>query len=50
MNDKLFEKMSNENAPAILLPFARAIITSFTAQANIPPIILPLLNLTKSKE
>ena len=29
------------NAMAIVLPYVRALITSFTAQAGIPPIILP---------
>lgn len=44
MSDELFKILSQKNAPAILFPFARSIITSYTAQANIPPIILPTLN------
>lgn len=44
MSDNMFEKMSKINAPAILYPFARAIITSYTAQANVTPIILPTVN------
>ncbi len=47
MNDELFEKMCKINAPAILLPYARSIITNFTALCNIQPIILPLFNLTE---
>ncbi|NCB47650.1 hypothetical protein EOM81_11615 [bacterium] len=47
MSEDLFEKISNQNAPAILYPFARAFIASMTAQANIPPIILPIVNLSK---
>ncbi|MCM3574739.1 protein-export chaperone SecB [Mesobacillus subterraneus] len=35
------------NALAILLPYIRSIITSFTAQAGIPPIILPPVNVYK---
>ncbi|OHD12576.1 MAG: hypothetical protein A2Y41_02635 [Spirochaetes bacterium GWB1_36_13] len=48
MDDILFKKLSQQNAPAILFPFARSIITSYTAQANIPPIILPALNFSQS--
>lgn len=44
MPPELFDVMAKQNAPAILFPFARAIITSYTAQANIPPIILPTVN------
>lgn len=50
MPENLFEKISNQNAPAILYPFARAFIASMTAQANIPPIILPIVNLSKPVE
>lgn len=32
------------NSVAILFPYLRAIITSFTAQAGIPPIIIPAIN------
>lgn len=32
------------NALAILLPYLRAFITSFTSQAGIPPVILPPIN------
>jgi preprotein translocase subunit SecB len=44
MNEDQFKILSAQNAPAILFPFARAIITNYTAQANIPPIILPTVN------
>jgi len=44
MTDDLFKILSKQNAPAILFPFARSIITSYTAQANIPPVILPTVN------
>ncbi len=50
MTGELFTKMCKINAPAILLPYARSIITNFTALCNIKPIILPLFNLTKNKE
>ncbi|MFD0619676.1 protein-export chaperone SecB [Paenibacillus sp. GCM10027629] len=32
------------NAMAILMPYIRSTITSFTAQAGIPPVILPPVN------
>jgi preprotein translocase subunit SecB len=44
MPQELFEKFSSQNAPAIMYPFIRAIIATYTAQANIPPIILPAIN------
>ncbi len=50
MDDSLFKKLSQQNAPAILFPFARSIITSYTAQANIPPIILPSVNFVFSEK
>ncbi len=50
MPEDLFQTMSKQNAPAILYPFARAIITNYTAQANIPPIILPALSFAEQKE
>ena len=44
MADNLFRKLSKQNAPAILYPFARSLIASYTAQANIPAIVLPTVN------
>lgn len=44
MSDEAFKKFTEINGPTILYPFARAIITSYTAQANIPPLILPTVN------
>jgi len=32
------------NCIAILLPYLRALITSFTAQAGLPPVIIPPIN------
>jgi preprotein translocase subunit SecB len=46
MDDKLFEKMCSQNAPAILFPIIRSIIISVTAQAGIPPVMLPVVNFT----
>ena len=49
MPDDIFTIMVNQNAPAVLYPFARAIISSYTIQANIPPIVLPLINFQSKK-
>ncbi len=46
----IFEKFSTVNAPAIMYPFVRSIITSYTALASIPPIILPTINFTAEKK
>lgn len=39
-----------QNSFAILFPFLRSVIASLTATANIPPIILPIINLSQTKE
>jgi preprotein translocase subunit SecB len=49
MDDNLFTKLYTQNAPAILFPFVRAIVSTYTAQANIPPILLPSINFSKNK-
>lgn len=35
------------NALAILFPYARAIVTTYTASANVTPLILPTVNINK---
>lgn len=35
------------NSPAIVFPFIRSFITTVTANAGIPPVILPAFNFTK---
>lgn len=35
------------NALAILYPYARAIVSSYTANANVTPLILPTININK---
>ncbi len=35
------------NSVAILLPYLRSILTSFTAQAGISPVIIPVMNVYK---
>lgn len=36
-----------ENALAILYPYARALVSSYTANANVTPLILPTVNINK---
>jgi preprotein translocase subunit SecB len=50
MDDKTFKTLCEQNAPAILLPIARGILLSYTAQANIPPISLPLMDFTQKRK
>lgn len=42
--EKVLKKMLEENAPAILYTFVRPFITLITFEANIPPLVIPLLN------
>ena len=49
MDDATFNSMCNINAPAILYPVIRAFVSSLSAQAGIPTIILPLLNFQQVK-
>lgn len=41
VKNHFFEK----NAVAILFPYARALVTTFTANSNVPPLILPPINI-----
>lgn len=50
MDEELFKKLSQQNGPAIMFPFARSIVATYTAQANIPPIILPIINFVIDKK
>ena len=50
MTDELFQSLSQQNGPAILYPYARSIVTNYTAQANVPPIILPTMNFVRKKK
>lgn len=50
MSDEMFKQLYSINAPAVLFPYVRAYVSTLTAQAGVPPIILPLLNFTIKKE
>lgn len=41
------EYFAKYNAVAILFPYARSLITNYTANANLPPLILPPINVLK---
>ncbi|MFZ2960857.1 MAG: protein-export chaperone SecB [Candidatus Ozemobacteraceae bacterium] len=49
MPEAIFKNLTDVNAPTILFPFARAIIASYTAQAGIMFVNLPLMNFTKKE-
>lgn len=38
----------NQNAPAILYSYLRPAITFLTISANLPPLVIPLMNFTKN--
>lgn len=41
------DAMLRQNAPAALYSYLRPIITQITVEANIPPLVLPLMNFTE---
>lgn len=38
------------NAVAIMYPYVRALVSTYTANANVPPLILPIMNINKMIE
>ena len=43
----LLDIMLKQNAPAILYSYVRPIITLMTVEANMPPLVVPLMNFQK---
>lgn len=43
----LSDQLLNTNAVAILFPYIRALISTYTANANVEPLILPAINVNK---
>jgi len=41
------DMMLKQNAPAILYSYIRPIITMMTVEANLPPLVIPLMNFQK---
>lgn len=46
-DSKQLEKLLKENAPAILYSYLRPIITATTIDANLPPLVIPLMNFNR---
>ena len=46
-SDEQKEDILRHNTIAILFPFLRSIVASLTTSANIPPLIMPILNLAE---
>lgn len=44
VNQKQLDIMLKENAPAILYSYLRPLITMMTVEANLPPLVIPLMN------
>jgi preprotein translocase subunit SecB len=40
----MLDSMLKQNAPAILYSYTRPIITMITVEANMPPLVIPLMN------
>lgn len=43
-NTSLLEKLLKQNAPAILYSYLRPLITIITTEADMPPLVIPLMN------
>ena len=47
IEETTFDRLLQVNAPAVLLSYARPIVSSITTQAGMKPLNLPFLNFTK---
>ena len=43
-NAELLDTMLNQNAPAIIYSYLRPLITLITVEADMPPLVIPLMN------
>lgn len=43
-NDSRLDDLLRQNAPAVLYSYLRPIITLITIEANMPPLVIPLMN------
>lgn len=43
-NGTMLDSMLKQNAPAILYSYVRPIITMITVEANMPPLVIPIMN------
>lgn len=49
IDDKIKETILKRNTAAILFPFLRSIVSTLTVNANIPALILPVLNFSEDE-
>ena len=47
--EKTKETLLSQNAPAILFPYLRCVVSNLTLNANISPLILPIVNFSEDK-
>lgn len=50
VSDETKEQLLRNNTVAILFPFLRQIVATLTATANIPPLILPIMNFNNEQK
>lgn len=50
INSEMGKHLVNYNSIAILFPYVRSLITSYTANSNVPPLIIPPINVSKMVE
>ncbi|MGD6874238.1 protein-export chaperone SecB [Sutcliffiella horikoshii] len=50
MDKEKSDSFAEVNAVAILFPYIRALITTYTSNSNVPPLILPPINVVKLME
>lgn len=48
--EKMETKNIETNTLAILFPYVRSLVTTITANANVPPLVLPPLNIVRTLE
>ena len=49
-SEETAQKLAEMNTVAILYPYIRSIVTTYTAQANVSPLILPTINVIRMFE
>lgn len=47
-NEVLKQTLLRDNTVAIMFPFVRSIVASLTVAANIPPLLLPVINVSET--
>lgn len=50
VDEKLRMELAEKNAVAILFPYIRALVSNYTSVANVPPLILPPINVAQYVE